>query len=114
MSLPPEARYRNSSISSGMSSLRSRSGGRWIGMMNSRKKKSSRMVPLSMQDLRSRLVAATMRMSELRSSVEPMGTNTLSSRKRRSLTCMFRGSSATSSRNSVPRLALSSNPCLLA
>jgi hypothetical protein len=59
---------------------------------------------------RSRLVAAITRTSTLRVSLPPTRSNVRSWRKRRSLTCVARGISLTSSRKMVPPFACSKRP----
>ncbi len=85
-----------------MSLLRSRSGGSLICTTFSRKYKSWRNPPVRMADSRSRLVAAMMRTSMRRRSLDPTGLISRSCRARSSLACKSMGRSPISSRNSVP------------
>src|SRR6267154_1850194 len=97
---------------SGISLLRSRSAGSLTCTTFRRKYRSCRNAPALMAESRSRLVAAMMRTSMRRRSVEPTGFTSRSCNARRSLACRSTGMSPISSRKSVPPLAASSRPCL--
>src|SRR5258708_14734506 len=77
----------------------------------SRKYKSCRKLPLRMAASRSRLVAAMIRTSMRRRSVEPTGFTSRSCRTRNSLACRSTGKSPISSRNNSPPFAASTRPC---
>ncbi len=114
-SASPRLRARRSAArkcwaSSGTSSARSRSGGRWIGNTFRRYSRSSRSLPSATACVGLRLVAAITRTSVSWTWVEPTRMNVPVSSTRSSFTCSSSGISVISSRNSVPPLARSKKP----
>ena len=93
-----------------MSLPRLRSGGMAMVMTLNRKKRSSRNSSFLTSPSRSLFVAATMRTSTLRDRDDPTMQTSLSCKTRRSLTCMARLVSLTSSRKIVPPSAVWKNP----
>ncbi len=106
------AAARKCCASTAISLRRARSGGSATPAPLSRKYRSLRNRSAATSAARSRLVAATIRMSSARSCRPPSRVTRWSSSTRSSLDCAVGDSALTSSRNSVPPSARSSSPAL--
>ena len=111
-SLPPGAPNRAASrrANSGMSSIRSRSGGSGISNVLMRNQRSSRKSPAATMSARSRLVAQITRTSQVNGSLSPTRRTSPLSRNRSSFACIVLGSSPISSRKRLPPLATCNRP----